>query len=286
MHAFPVHGVGLGLRRALLGSLEVLSSEDVSFFEIAPENWMGVGGRLGKRLRALTERFPFVCHGLSLSLGGPSALDETFLMRLRRFLDEHRIAYYSEHLSACSDHAHLYDLMPLPFTQDMVEYVAARIRRTQDLLGRRIAVENASYYTSLGGEMSELEFIQSVLERADCDLLLDVNNVYVNSVNHRYDAHQFLQALPMERVAYVHIAGHYNEADDLIVDTHGAPVIDSVFELLSKTYQKLGSVPTLLERDFNFPPMAELLGEVNQIRALQQKFRLVMPIDTACAHVG
>jgi uncharacterized protein (UPF0276 family) len=269
---YAVHGAGLGLRRALLGPLEDAPPAAIDFMEIAPENWIGVGGRLGKRLRAFTERFPFVCHGLSLSLGGPSALDETFLMRLRRFLDQHQIRLYSEHLSACTDDAHLYDLMPIPFTEAAVRHVADRIRRTQDLIGRRMAIENVSYYTPLGGaEMSELEFVTAVLDAADCDLLLDVNNIYVNSINHRYDARTFLKALPRERVAYFHVAGHYDEAPDLIVDTHGAAVIDPVWQLLGEAYRHFGPIPTLLERDFNFPPLAELLAEVAEVRRLQHE---------------
>jgi hypothetical protein len=264
-----LHGAGLGLRRALLGPLEDMPASSVDFMEIAPENWIGVGGKLGKRFRALADRHTIVCHGLSLSLGGPAPLDETFLMRVRRFLDEHRIPLYTEHLSYCSDEGHLYDLMPIPFTDQAVAHVAARIRRTQDIIGRRIAVENVSYYTSVGAEMREIDFINAVVEQADCDLLLDVNNIYVNSVNHRYDAREFLRALPLNRVAYVHVAGHYNEAPDLIVDTHGADVIDPVWQLLGEAYALCGPVPTLLERDFNFPAIDVLLGEVRQIRALQ-----------------
>lgn len=262
-------GAGLGLRRGLLSALESAPTGAFDFLEIAPENWIGVGGALGRRLRALTERHAFSCHGLSLSLGGPSPLDETFLARVRRFLDEHGIARYSEHLSACTDEAHLYDLMPIPFTEDAVQHCVARIRRTQDLLGRRIAVENVSYYTPLGGELTEVEFINAVLEGADCELLLDVNNIHVNSVNHGYDPRVFLQALPAARVRSLHVAGHYVEAPDLIVDTHGAPVIDPVFDLLAETYAHVGPLPTLLERDFNFPPLGELLAEVDRIRALQ-----------------
>ncbi len=270
MHAYPVQGAGLGLRRALLGPLEDAPAGAFDFLEIAPENWVGVGGRLGKRLRAMTERHPFVCHGLSLSLGGPAPLDETFLMRVRRFLDAHDVRYYSEHLSACSDDAHLYDLMPIPFTESAVRHVAERIQRTQDLIGRRMAIENVSYYTPLGGEMSELDFILAVLERADCELLLDVNNIHVNSINHRYDARAFLTALPRERVAYFHVAGHYVEAPDLIVDTHGAAIVTPVWDLLAHAYAHFGPVPTLLERDFNFPAPEELYAEVARIREFQR----------------
>jgi len=207
-----------------------------------------------------------------LSLGGPAPLDETFLARVRRFLDEHGVKLYSEHLSYCSDDAHLYDLMPIPFTARAVRHVAARISRTQDLVGRRIAVENVSYYTAVGAEMGELEFINAVLREADCELLLDVNNIHVNSVNHGYDAEEFLRGLPLERVACIHVAGHYDEAPGLKVDTHGAAVIDPVWSLLAQAYALCGrAVPTLLERDFNFPPLAELLSELARIREIQSQ---------------
>jgi len=268
--SYPVEGAGLGLRRALLGPLAGHPMPGVSFMEIAPENWIHVGGRLGRQLKAFTDRLPFVCHGLSLSLGGPAPLDETFLHRLRSFLDEHRIRSYSEHLSYCTDDGHLYDLMPIPFTGEAVLHVAGRIKHVQDVLERRIAVENVSYYAAPGAEMSELEFINSVLAEADCDLLLDVNNIFVNSVNHGYDAVEFLRGLPAGRIAYGHIAGHYREADDLIVDTHGADVISRVWELLGLAYSEFGVFPTLLERDFNIPPVDDLLSEVKRISDTQQ----------------
>ena len=268
---YPVHGAGLGLRRSLMNTLADQTTSLVNFWEVAPENWIGVGGRHGKIFHELTERFPFICHGLSLSIGGPSPLDEAFLRRLKRFLKEHQIRCYSEHLSYCSDDGHLYDLLPIPFTEEAVHYVADRIRLVQDILEQRIAMENVSYYAAPGKKMEEIDFIQAVLQEADCDLLLDVNNIYVNSINHRYDAETFLRQLPAERIRYIHVAGHYQEAEDLIVDTHGADVIDPVWQLLEKAYQHFGVFPTLLERDFNLPPLAELLGEVDIIRALQSK---------------
>ena len=267
---FPVSGAGLGLRRELLEPLMGNENQPVDFLEVAPENWIGVGGRLGRRFRWFTERYPFVCHGLSLSIGGPSPLDEHFLQRLKRFLDDHGIRRYTEHLSYCSDDGHLYDLMPIPFTEEAVRYTAERVRRTQEILERRIALENVSYYAALGQEMEEIEFVRAVLEEADCDLLLDVNNIYVNSINHRYDAEAYLKALPAERVVYFHVAGHYVEAEDLRVDTHGADVCDPVWELLKVAYGHFGVVPTLLERDFNIPPLPELLGEIRYIRELQE----------------
>jgi len=270
---YPVEGAGLGLRRALLGPLRSHGTGPVDFMEIAPENWMNVGGRYGAALREFTGRLPFVCHGLSLSLGGPSPLDETFLHRLRQFLDQHDIRCYSEHLSYCTDDGHLYDLMPIPFTSEAVHHVAGRIIRVQEILERRIAIENVSYYAAPGAELSELEFITAVLDEAGCDLLLDVNNIYVNSINHGYDALAFLRGLPGHRVAYGHIAGHHREADDLLVDTHGARVVPGVWEILEQAYRAFGVFPTLLERDFNLPPIGELMAEVENIVALQQKWR-------------
>ena len=244
---------------------------DVDFLEVAPENWIGVGGAYGRRFRELAARYPLVNHGLSLSLGGPGPLDREFLARLRRFLAEHDVLVYSEHLCYCSDDGHLYDLMPIPFTAAAVRRVADRIREVQDALGRRIAVENVSYYAAPGAQMSELEFLNAVLERADCDLMLDVNNIYVNSINHRYDARGFLAGLPAHRVAYMHVAGHYVEAEDLRVDTHGADVCDPVWQLLADAYRHCGVKPTVLERDFNIPPLDVLLQEVAVIRRLQDE---------------
>ena len=267
-------GAGLGFRRELVPALKTRVPDAIDFFELAPENWIDMGGAFGRDLHGFTERYPFVCHGLSLSLGGPSPLDEMLLRKIRQFMDAHGIALYTEHLSYCSDDGHLYDLLPIPFTAEAVKYVAARIRRAQDILERRIAIENASYYAAAPiAEMDELTFIRAVLDEADCDLHLDVNNVYVNSVNHRYDPLEFIRALPTERIVYLHVAGHYVEAPDLIVDTHGADVIDPVWSLLEETYRLHGVAPTLLERDFNIPPLAELAGEVAHIARLQAAHR-------------
>ena len=269
---YPVKGAGLGLRRTLLGPLAEVNPSQISFMEVAPENWIGVGGTFGKQLRYFTERYPFVSHGLSLSIGSPSPLDMDFLKKLKVFLKNHNIKTYTEHLSYCSDDGHLYDLLPIPFTEEAVKYVAERIRIVQDTLEQKIAMENVSYYAAPGQEMSEIEFINAVLAEADCNLLLDVNNIYVNSINHQYDAEQYLKALPAERIVYMHVAGHYQEAEDLIVDTHGADVIDPVWEILDKTYEHLGVIPTLLERDFNIPPVPELLLEVDTIVSMQEKW--------------
>jgi uncharacterized protein (UPF0276 family) len=264
---------GLGLRRALLGALREAPEGTFDFLECAPENWIGVGGRLGGAFEALAARHPITCHGLSLSLGGQDPLDEPFLVRVRRFLERHRIPLYSEHLSYCSDEGHLYDLLPLPFTDEAVRHVAARIRHVQDLLGRRIAVENVSYYAAPCQALAEVDFVNAVLAEADCDLLLDVNNVYVNSINHGYDPRDYIARMPTARIASYHVAGHYDEADDLKVDTHGAAVKDLVWSLLAHAYAMHGVRPTLLERDFNFPPLPVLLDEVHRIRATQRDAR-------------
>ena len=266
-------GAGLGLRRALLGPLSDRLPEQISFLEVAPENWIGVGGRHGHNFNKILEHYPLICHGLSLSIGGPAPLDEVFLHQVKAFLAKHDVSVYSEHLSYCSDDGNLYDLMPIPFTDEAVHHVAKRIKRIQDILERRMVIENVSFYAAPAQQMKEIEFINAVLEEADCELLLDVNNIYVNSINHRYDAEEFLLSLPAERVAYFHVAGHYEEAEDLRIDTHGAPVIDPVWTLLAKAYEHFGPVPTLLERDFNIPPLATLLEEVDRIIELQQPWQ-------------
>lgn len=266
-----VNGAGLGFRRELIPALKAGVPAAIGFFELAPENWAGMGGSSVRDLRYFTERHPFVCHGLSLSLGGPGPLDEALLRRIKGFMVEHRIDMYTEHLSWCSDDGHLYDLLPIPFTGDAVKWVASRIRRAQEILGRRIGIENASYYVAPpGAEMSEAEFINAVIAEADCLLHLDVNNIYVNSVNHGYDALAFLDALPLERTCYIHVAGHYTEPDGFLVDTHGAEVIDPVWSLLAAAYERCGPISTCIERDFNIPPLSELVTEVEQAAAIMR----------------
>jgi len=263
-------GAGLGLRRGMIDEMGALTQEDVDFLEVAPENWIGVGGRYGKAFNEFAERFPFVFHGLSLSIGSPDPLDEAFVKQVKDFMKRHQVLLYSEHLSYCSSDGHMYDLMPLPFTEESVNYVSERIGRVQDILEQPIAMENVSSYVTLPGSMSELEFMQAVLKEADCKMLLDVNNVFVNSVNHGFDAEAYIRALPTERIEYIHIAGHFDEAPDLLVDTHGAEVKDEVWKLLQVAYAEHGVLPTLLERDFNFPELSELLREVQQIKSYQQ----------------
>jgi len=274
-----IQGVGLGLKRELIPQIQALyqdsSIANINFVEIAPENWIGAGGKAEQDLAWFVERYPIVCHGLCLSLGGPDPLNVNFLKQVKSFLAQHKIPLYTEHLSYCSDiqngkAGYMYDLLPIPFTDEAVHYVAERIRQTQDILGQRIAVENASFYVAAPiSTMSEIEFINAVLSEADCDLHLDINNIYVNSVNFGFDPHAFLRQIPGERIVYGHMAGHYQEAPDLLVDTHGEPIIDPVWELLKSAYQLFGTFPTLLERDTNIPPLPLLLPELNKIAALQ-----------------
>lgn len=266
-------GAGLGLRRSLMPAM--LASENAcltdkpDFLELAPENWIGLGGRFARDLTRFTSEFPTVCHGLSLSIGGPAPLDRVLIGKIRDFLNQHQVLVYSEHLSYTGDQGHLYDLLPLPMTEEAVDHVAQRIIQTQDLLGRQIAIENVSTYASPFAEMSESEFVQEVIRRSDCLLLLDINNVYVNSVNHKFDPKKYILSMPKDRISYLHVAGHYQQAPDLLIDTHGSEVCREVWDLLQFTYDVLGPVPTLLERDFNVPPLKDLYAELVKIRQLQ-----------------
>lgn len=274
---FPVSGAGLGLRRGLLAPLEsMLDNHDqaldsINFMEVAPENWMNVGGRWGKQFRRFTEQFDFLCHGLSLSIGSPDKLDIELVKQVRDFMRSHGIKAYSEHLSYCSHNGHMYDLMPIPFTAEAVNYVADRIRIVQDIIEQPLIIENVSAYAEPGKEMAEIDFLKAVVRESDCRILLDVNNVFVNSSNHGFDAFEYIKAIPSDKISYLHVAGHYQEANDLLIDTHGTAVKSDVWDLLSFTYQHHGIIPTLLERDFNLPDVTELLQEIDTIHKLQSK---------------
>lgn len=284
----PLKGTGFGLKRELIEPLRQAHGtplvEHVSFVEVAPENWIRSGGRAATQLDWFSSHYPVICHGLSLSLGGIDPLNIPFLREVKMFLETYRIPLYTEHLSYCTDvfsvkdsppqRGYLYDLLPIPFTEESVMHVAKRIRQTQDILERRIAVENASFYLRAPvSELSELAFIEAVLKEADCDLHLDVNNVYVNSVNFQYDPFAFIHGLKQaglaERVVYGHIAGHTQVEPQLIIDTHGEPVIETVWQLLAYAYQELGVFPTLLERDTDVPPLPILMEEVQRIASVQ-----------------
>jgi uncharacterized protein (UPF0276 family) len=268
----PLAGVGLGLRREFIDTF--LSAEThPDFIEISPENWMGFGGRHAKLLAQCVEKAPLLCHGLSLSIGGPHPLNIEFIKQVKTFLQQYQVPIYSEHLSYTHDGGYLYDLLPIPMTEAAVKYVAERILRVQDILGQRLVIENVSTYLMPNAEMTEAEFVREVIEQADCELLLDVNNVYVNSMNHGSDGYAFIQAMPKERIRYLHIAGHEQISENLLIDTHGAEICDPVWELLQYTYQICGVKPTLLERDFNIPSWQKLQYELATIKKIQQQER-------------
>ncbi len=279
-----ISGVGLGLKRELIPQIQRHFQHkepdtligNIDFVEVAPENWIGAGGKYAYQLAWFFERYPIACHGLCLSLGGPDPLNTNFLKQVKQFLFDHKIPLYTEHLSYCSDFyqnkpGYLYDLLPIPFTEEAVNYVADRIKQTQDILGQRIAIENASFYLKAPiATMDELTFLNAVLTEADCWLHLDINNIYVNSINFGFDASDFLKGVPAERIVYSHVAGHYQQKPDLLIDTHGADVIDPVWTLLAEAYALFGTFPTLLERDSNIPPIEILMQEVDKITALQR----------------
>lgn len=264
--------VGIGYRKEF--SDKLLYGNDLSpdFIEVAPENWMQVGGYWKRELRKALERYPLYCHGLSLSVGSPEGIDADFVRKVKSFLNETGAVLYSEHLTFSKvGNAHLYDLLPIPFTGEAIERVSENIQQVQDILGKRLILENGSYYTVLKAEMSEAEFINEIVRRTDCALLLDVNNIYVNAFNHGYDAQDFVARMPLDKVHYIHMAGHLKVSEQLIIDTHGAEIIDPVFDLFRYTMDLLNrDVPVLLERDFHIPELSELQKELDQIRIIKQ----------------
>lgn len=265
-------GVGLGLRREFIDAF-LNADTHPDFIEVAPENWMGFGGRHAKLLGQCVEKAPLICHGLSLSIGGPHPLNIEFIQQVKNFLQSYQVPIYSEHLSYTHDGGYLYDLLPIPMTEAAANYVAERILRVQDILGQRLVIENVSTYLMPNAEMREAEFVREVLLKADCELLLDVNNVYVNSINHGSDAYGFIDAMPKDRIRYLHVAGHEQVEKNLLIDTHGAAISDPVWQLLQYTYQVCGVKPTLLERDFNIPSWQQLQNELTSIKKMQQEGR-------------
>ena len=267
-----VSGVGLGFRRDIAKKLIDLEDNKPKFIEFAPENWMKMGGYWKKKLDAAAEKYPVMCHGLSLSIGSPDELDFDFLKDLKEFFDIYDPEVYSEHLSYSKcDNAHLYDLLPIPFREDAIDHVSERIKTVQDYLERPIAIENVSYYTPVAAEIDEATFISEIVKRSGCNLLLDVNNVYVNAFNHNYDAKEFIESLPLDKVKYIHMAGHEQVSPDTIIDTHGSPIIDPVFDLFEWAIKRIDPVPILLERDFNIPKLSELQDEISKLQSIVDK---------------
>jgi uncharacterized protein (UPF0276 family) len=263
---------GLGLRRDMFQeeSFFSLDSSDIDFLEIAPENWIDIGGEYKEKLKYFSQKFPITLHGLSLSIGSYDDLDFELLKNIKKMIKEYNIKYYTEHLSFCSNNGHMYDLMPLPFNEETINHISKRIKIVQDFLELTISLENISYYYEHEeNDLKEYEFINGILRKSNCNLLLDVNNAYVNSINHKYNPYDFIDNLDLDKINYLHVAGHYNESDNLKIDTHGSDVIFEVWELLKYTYSKIGIKPTLLERDFNIPNANILLKEIHKIKEIQ-----------------
>jgi len=266
------HHIGIGFRKDFAEELLTTNDLQPAFIELAPENWIGMGGYWKKQLDKAAEKFSITCHGLSLSIGSPDEVDVTFVKQVKQFLKQYNVKIYSEHLSYSKcDNAHLYDLLPIPFREDAVKHIVQRIKQVQDILEMPLVLENVSYYTSVAAQMKEEEFLSAIINESGCNMLLDVNNVYVNAFNHNYNAKEFIKKLPLNKVAYVHIAGHEQVSDTLIIDTHGQAVIDPVFELFDFTADLIKPVPVLLERDFNIPELTELQNEINRLDAIVSK---------------
>ncbi|MEN5093094.1 DUF692 domain-containing protein [Pseudomonas protegens] len=264
-------GYGLGLRSAYYQQI-LDEAPDVDWFEVVSENFMVEGGKALYYLDAIAERYPIVMHGVSLSIGGPHALDLDYLKQLKQLARRVGPAWVSDHLCWSRGNAHqLHDLLPLPYTEESLEYVAGRVRQVQEVLECPLVLENvSSYVRAAADQFSEWEFLAALSQLSGCELLLDVNNVYVSSRNHGFDPWQFIQGLPAQRVRQLHLAGHQDHGD-YVIDTHDQPVCDPVWELYQRTLQHLGPVATLLERDDHFPPLSELLGELHKARALGQR---------------
>ncbi|MBL0211094.1 MAG: DUF692 domain-containing protein [Holophagaceae bacterium] len=261
----PFTGVGVGLRRPHLAQVAALESTPVPFWEIAPENVVGQGGSRYRQVMKILERDPVITHGLSMSIGGFDAWDRDVLDNLTGFLKATRSPWHSEHLCWTSfGGATTHELLPMPFTRDAAKHTVERAKRVQAELPVPFLFENVSYYACLGApEMTEKQFLLEVLEGADCGWLLDINNVYVNSRNHGFDPKEWLEGMPLDRVQQMHIAGHtWFEEEQLIIDTHGAPVVDPVIELMQWVLPRIGRpVPVLLERDNEIPELEVLLAE-------------------------
>ena len=264
----PWLGFGLGLRPTHYETI-LNDSPAVDWFEIISENYLIPGGRPLHYLDRIRERYPMVMHGVSLSIGSPDPLNRDYLQQLRSLANRIQPEWISDHLCWTGAHGiNAHDLLPLPYTEETLQHVAARVGEVQDILGRRILLENvSSYVTYTESEMSEWEFLREIAVRADCLILLDINNIYVSSVNHEFDPLAYLNAIPADRVWQFHLAGHRN-CGDYIIDTHDEPVIDPVWQLYTRALQRFGKVSTLIERDDNIPPLAELLPELGQARRL------------------
>ena len=264
----PALGYGLGLRTVHYDEI-FAGNPQVDWFEAVSENYLAPGGKPLKMLERIRENYPVVLHGVSMSIGSTDKLDTTYLKQLKALAQRIEPAWVSDHLCWTGvGQQNLHDLMPLPYTAEAVRHVANRVAQVQDFLGRQILLENvSSYLTYRSSEMDEWQFIAAIAEEADCQILLDINNIYVSAFNHGFDPHTYLERIPVKRVQQFHLAGHDN-CGDYIVDTHDAPVIDAVWDLYATAVRRFGPVATMIERDDNIPPLAELVGELDHARAV------------------
>ena len=265
-------GFGLGLRTDHYETILAESSADglrVDWFEAISENYMVGGGKPLRWLERIRERYPVVLHGVSLSIGSTAPLDRAHLIQLKALAERIQPAWISDHLCWTGIAGrNLHDLMPLPHTEEAVHHIAARVREVQDFLGRRILLENVSSYVDFAHSvLPEWEFLKAVVEEADCLILLDVNNIYVNSQNHGYDPLSYLRAVPARRVQQIHLAGHSRNGE-LLIDTHDHPVPEPVWALYAEAVRRFGKVATMVERDDDIPPLAELVTELDRARAI------------------
>ncbi|WP_266170946.1 DUF692 domain-containing protein [Dyella subtropica] len=267
-HSLPYLGYGLGLR---VDHYETLLEHpgNVEWLEIVSENYMIPGGRPLVWLEKFRERFPLVMHGVSMSIGSADPLDDGYLARLAALARRVEPAWISDHLCWTGVQGiNLHDLMPLPYTEEALTHVVDRVRRVQDVLGRRILLENVSSYISFAeSQLTEWQFLAAVAERADCLILLDINNIYVSAHNHGFSPLDYLDGIPASRVQQFHLAGH-EHGDRLLIDTHDAPIIDPVWNLYVEAVRRYGKVSTMIERDDHIPPLAELLAELDHARLL------------------
>lgn len=275
----PFLGFGLGLRAQHYNTI-LETKPQVDWFEVLSENYMVPGGKPLDYLDKIRADYPVVMHGVSLSIGSVMPLDKDYLRDLRKLADRIQPAWISDHLCWTGVHGNnLHDLLPLPYTQATARHVADRVRQVQDFLGRQILLENVSSYASyVDSDMHEWEFISEIAEAADCLLLLDVNNIYVSSFNHHFDAKAFVDGVPAKRVQQIHLAGHEHHGT-YIIDTHDAPVVDPVWDLYEYTISTLGQVSTMIERDDHIPPLGELLEELGVARTIAEKVLRHSPIS-------
>jgi len=271
MKQYPYLGFGLGLRPE---HYEIILEQQpkLDWFEILTENYLVPGGKPISYLERIRKDYPIVMHGVSLSLGSCDPIDFTYLKEVKNLIQHVAPVWVSDHLCWTGvNHLNMHDLLPLPYTEETISHVVSRINQVQDYLGQQILIENvSSYLTYQHSDLQEWEFVTEIAKRADCFILLDVNNIYVSSFNHSFDPEDYLQAIPIERVQQIHLAGHTHHGD-YIIDTHDAPVIQPVWDLYATTLKRFGAVSTMIERDDNIPPLAELLNEVEQARIIAQE---------------